>query len=138
MTFAATGFGATFALGNGAVPEVFTPLAEVFEITPPSDKPDLIEATHFTSPNGNKEFILGMNDPGECSLQLNYLPGNASDIAIRNWRTSRAAKTCRITWPNGLTWTFAGLITGYAPGLAMDDKMTATVTIKVTGSNVVA
>ena len=136
-TDAMIGYGSTFELGNGdGPPETFTPLAEVYDITPPSDAVDVIDTTHMQSPNATREFIIGLNDPGECSFEMNFIPGSAADEKIQTVRAARKRVTCRITFPNAVTWTFTGILTGYEPAAPNDDKMTATVTFKVTGSTV--
>lgn len=134
-TEAMIGYGSEFQLGDGATPtETFTSLAEVFNISPPSDSVDVHEATHYKSPNGTKEFIDGLIDPGECSLEMNFIPGSSADDAIQAWKLARGRKTCRIVFPNGVAWTFSAILTGYEPAMPLDDKMTATVTLKVTAS----
>jgi hypothetical protein len=137
-TEATIGYGSIFGIGDAASPEVFTALAEVSNITPPSDTVDTIDATHMASPNRTREFIQGLIDPGECSFDLNFIPGNSADDAIQAWKAAGGRKNCRITFPNSVTWTFAALLTGYEPAVPVDDKMTATVTLKVTGSYVTA
>ena len=64
------------------------------------------------------------------------LPGGAGDDAIQAWKAAGGAKNCQIKYPNGVTWSFSGVLTGYEPDIPVDDRMTATVTIKVTGSYV--
>lgn len=110
---------------------------EVNDITPPTNSVDLVEATHMQSPNGDKEFILGLNDPGECSFTLNFVPGSSSDQMYQSVKAARERVKVRITYPNEVTWTFSGLLTAYQPAIPTADKMTATVTFKVTGSTVV-
>lgn len=135
-TEAMIGYGSEFRLGDGNSPEDFEPLAEVFNITPPADSVDILDASHMLSPNRTREFIEGMIDPGECSFELNFIPGNSDDDAIQAWKVAGGRKNCQIKFPNGVTWTFAGLLSAYEPAVPFDDKMTATVTIKVTGSYV--
>lgn len=134
-TEAIIGYGSLFAISTDDG-TTFTDLAEVYDITPPSDSVDVIDATHMTSPNATREFIIGLNDPGECSFEMNFIPGSTADAAIQSVRTARERVSCRITFPNDVTWTFAGILTGYEPAAPTDDKMTATVTFKVTGSYV--
>lgn len=132
-TLADIGHGASFAFGDGASPEVFTAFAEVTSITPPSDNIDVIDATHMASPGNTREFIQGLNDPGEASFEINWTRTNNTQIqALRNGGTSNF----RITFPGSpaVTWTFAGFLIGYEPSIPVDDKMTATVTFKVTSS----
>ncbi len=135
MTDARIGYGSVFEIStdNGST---WDEIAEVSDITPPSDSVDVVDATHMQSPSSTREFILGLNDPGEASFEMNFLPGSTSDGIIQDIRASRARVKCRITFPNGATWTFDGLLTGYEPAVPTDDKMTATVTFKVTGSYV--
>lgn len=138
------GYGAIFAIGDGATPtEGFDALAEVIDITPPSDNWDIFEKTHMSSPNRTKEFGVGLNDPGECSLTVNFLPGEADDDAIQALRGLTTPTNFRITFPAiagnpAVTWTFAGYLSGYEPQVPINDRMTATVRIKVTGSYVAA
>lgn len=132
-TLASIGYGSFFHVSqdDGAT---WIELAEVFDITPPSDTVDVVDATHMQSPNRTREFISGLSDPGEASFEMNFVPGSASDAKIREIRTSGARVKCRITFPNAVAWIFSGLVTGYEPAVPTDDKMTATVTFKVTGS----
>ena len=135
-TEAMIGYGSNFELHDGGSPGTYDEIAEVFNITPPSDTVDVIDATHTQSPDATREFILGLRDPGECSFEINFVPGGDGDAAIQAWRDARERRSCRITFPNNVTWTFSGLLTGYEPAAPTDDKMTATVTIKVTSSYV--
>jgi hypothetical protein len=110
---------------------------EVNDITPPSSTVDLVEATHMQSPNGDKEFILGLNDPGECSFTLNFIPSSTADLMYQAVKAARVKVKVRITFPNDVTWTFTGLLTAYTATVPTADKMSATVTFKVSGSTVV-
>ncbi|AHK42211.1 putative major tail protein V [Ensifer adhaerens OV14] len=132
-TLASIGYGSFFHVSqdDGAT---WIELAEVFDITPPSDTVDVVDATHMQSPNRTREFISGLSDPGEASFEMNFVPGSASDAKIREIRTAGSRVKCRITFPNSVKWIFSGLVTGYEPAVPTDDKMTATVTFKVTGS----
>ncbi|HEV7344263.1 MAG TPA: phage tail tube protein [Devosia sp.] len=131
-TQAGIGYGTLFeySLNNGGT---WASLAEVTNITPPSDTVDVLDATHMQSPNRTREFIEGLVDPGEASFEMNFIPGSPADVAIRGFRGSGRI-SCRITWVNGTIWTFKGIMTSYAPAVPTEAKMTATVTFKVTGS----
>lgn len=136
MTDAKIGYGSKLAIStNGG--GLYTDLAEIFNITPPSSTFDMVDATHMQSPNSDREFIIGLNDPGEASFEMNFVPGSASDVLIRSVKAARAAVLCRVTFPNGATWTFTGLLMTYEPAVPNEDKMTATVTFKVSGSTTV-
>jgi hypothetical protein len=131
-TEAAIGLGTTFQLHNGGTPGALEEIAEVFDITPPNEQSETIDVTHFGSTA--REFIFGLTDFGECSFEMNLVPGSDSETAILAAKTGQTARQCVITFPNGWTWTYDGLVIGYEPAVPVDDKMTATVTIKVSGS----
>lgn len=134
-TQASLGYGSVFAVStdDGAT---YVDLAEVSNITPPSSTIDMVDATHMQSPNADREFIIGLNDPGEASFEMNFIPGSAADLKIQEIKAARARVKCRITFPNGVTWTFSGLLMTYEPAVPTDDKMTASVSWKVSGSTV--
>lgn len=132
-TEARIGYGSTIEIStdDGAS---YVLLAEVTNIKPPSDSLDIIEATHMASPNATKEFILGLNDPGECSFDINFVPGGDTDAKLQAVKAARLRVRVRLTFPNLVKWTFGGILTGYEPDVPTDDKMTAAVTWKVTSS----
>ena len=135
----------TAALGYGTQVEISTDDGATWDgggqvsgdITPPSDTLDIIEATHMQSPDGNKEFIVGLSDPGECSYPIHFNASSAVDALYRAVKAARERVKVRITFPNAVTWTFSALLTGYAPAIPINDRQTAQITWKVTGSTVV-
>lgn len=135
MSDAAIGFGTIFEISTdgGAT---YAAIAEVTSITPPAFSVDTPDVTHMQSPGGVREFIPGLIDPGECSIEQNFLPGSPSEAVILG--LLRVKAKCRITWPAGQKWTFDGILTSYAPAAPLDDKMTATTAFKVSASVVVA
>jgi predicted secreted protein len=137
-SLAQLGYGATFEIQNDDSPGVYTVLDEVRNIMPPSADVDMIDVTHMQSPSGRREFIGGLIDPGEVSFEINWIPGNVTDVRLNGildipFGQSRR-KTCRIVYPNHVVHTFSGELTKYEPSVPTDDKMTATVTFKVSGA----
>jgi predicted secreted protein len=129
------------SIGYGTLLEVSTDngatwaaVAEVTNITPPSDTVDSVDVTHMQSPNRTREFIPGLADPGECSMEMNFVPGSATDVQLRTLKASGTKAKWRITWPNAVIWVFSGFITGVEATGPVDDKMGVTATIKVTGA----
>jgi predicted secreted protein len=136
-TQARIGYGVLFKIGNGASPEVFTTVAEVTSITPPSLARDAIDATHEESPSGWREFIGGLKDGGEVSIELNFIPGHAT-TAILLAEIEAAAGNKQIVFTTGEIFSFSALCTAFEPEAPMDDKMVATATYKVTGKPTLA
>ena len=137
-SLAMLGYGSIFQIQAENSPDNYVALAELINITPPSFTLDQIDVTHMESPNRLREFISGLGDPGECSFEMNFVPGSTSDDRLFELLnlpvgTSRR-RACRISFPNGVTWSFNAELTGYEPTVPVDDKMTATCTFKVTGA----
>jgi predicted secreted protein len=131
------GYGSHFQIETGS-PADFVDLGEVFDITPPSSEVDQVDVTHMQSPGRRREFIDGLIDSGECSFEMNYIPGSVADLALLDILNTPVGesrrRTCRIIYPNSVTDTFSANLMNYEPTVPTDDKMTATVTFRVTGA----
>lgn len=134
-TQAGIGYGANFHISRDNE-ATWIEVGEVYDISPPNDEVDEIDATHMQSPNRTREFIPGLIDPGEASFEQNFVPGSAADVLIREIKGLGERVRCRITYPNGVAWKFSGWVSGYEPAVPNDDKMTATVTWRVTGPTI--
>lgn len=135
-TNARIGYGTLFKSGNGASPEVFATLAEVTAITPPAMARDTVDASHEESPGAWREFIAGMKDGGEVSLELNFVPGGSAAAALMaelDLDGPQATKNRQILFPDGSYFSFAGILTAFEPDAPLDDKMSGSATFKVTG-----
>ena len=78
-SLAMLGYGSIFQIQAENSPDNYVALAELINITPPSFTLDQIDVTHMESPNRLREFISGLGDPGECSFEMNFVPGSTSD-----------------------------------------------------------
>ena len=132
------GYGSVFQIQTENSPDNYVALAELINITPPSFTLDQIDVTHMESPNRIREFISGLGDAGECSFEMNFVPGSTSDdrlFELLNLPSgSSRRRNCRISFPNGVTWSFTAELTGYEPTVPVDVKMTATTTFNVSCS----
>lgn len=127
---ASIGYGTQFAISIDSG-TTYTNLANVTSITPPSKSADIIDVTHMESPDQTREFLGGMINPGECSLEIDFDPSSATDVLLTGL-DPQLKYPCRITFRNGTVWDFTGFLTAYEPEIPVDDKMTATVTFKIT------
>lgn len=133
------GYGSTFKIAtSGNSPTDYISLGEIFNITPPSATQDMIDVTHMQSPDRRREFISGLIDGGECSFEMNYIPGSTGDTELNEILDLAVGvsrrRQCQIRYPNGVTHTFDAELQSYEPTVPTDDRMTATVTFKVTGA----
>lgn len=132
MTIAMIGHGSSFAIGDSGGSEVFTVVAEVFAITSPAFRRDTVDVTHMASVEKFREFIPGLIDPGEVTIQLNFDPGGTAQTALF-LKLNAQASNYRLTWPDTTTWTFAAFMTGFSTDDPLDGKVTATAAFKLTG-----
>jgi hypothetical protein len=131
-TNAGIGYGTVLEIALASAPTAFTYVREVFSATPPSDTDESVDATHMASPNRTREYIPGMTDGGEASFEMNYVPGSATDIFLRS--TIKGVKlVARLTFANGVRILFNCTRQGYEKSVPNEDKMTATLTLKVSG-----
>lgn len=128
------GYGATFEIGDGASPEVFTEVAEVVSITPPGATVEKIDTTHLQSPNRYREKVASIKDSSDVSFTVNATPANLVVL----YGALSSTKNFRIDSNTELDtrWSFAGFISDVAPGeLSNDDRLTVEVTVTVTGAS---
>lgn len=108
-------------------------LGEVTEITPGEATTERVQATHMQSPGRRHEYISGMIDSGEASVTLNWIPGSTTDTTLRGLLASGATQEHTIVFPNGVSVTFDAVVTGFSKALPLEDRMTATVTVSISG-----
>lgn len=140
MTSATSGFGTLLKQGDGGSPEAFTAIAEVRSLTGPSSVMSPIDVTNHQSTSGWREFVAGLLDGGQVTMELNYLPANATHKA-----TSASGFLDRFENKNiinfqlvfsdaaSTTWTFTGYFDGMTPTAPIDGALTASVSVKITG-----
>lgn len=134
-TAAATDIGFLTTFGK-VVATVMTALAEVTDISPPEWARDTVDFTHFGSPDKHREWKPGLSDGGELTLTYNLVPGLADDLVIATHVAGGTVDDWRILYPNGAKFDFKGFATRHGRATPMDDKMTGSVTFKVSGKPV--
>ena len=120
------GTGTTVSIGGSA-------LAEVLDITPPGMSRESIQSSHMGTLVAHTFSPSKLYDGGEADFELAFEPNWAVPI-------SAAAQSVVITFPDSgsSTWTFDAFVTGYEPTDPLEDRMTATLTLKVTGAVTIA
>ncbi|WP_060877797.1 phage tail tube protein [Streptomyces scabiei] len=125
-------FGTQLQRGDGATPEVFTPIANVTDITPPGIERETYDVTAHDSEDAWREFIGGLKDGGEVELDLNYDP-REHDSLLADFADA-VPRSYKVVWPGTLgNWAFKAIITNFEPEAPHDDKLAASVTYKVSG-----
>jgi predicted secreted protein len=136
-------YGTLLKLGDGASPEVFTTIAEVVDIGGPALELDMIETTSHDSTAGWEEFVGGILRSGEVSLEINYDPAGATHDASTGLIADMVARTLRnfeLVFPDAgsTTWGFSAYVQKFEPGAPVAEKLSASVTLKVSGQPTLA
>lgn len=102
---------------------------------------DTIETTALDSTDGYRTFVGGLKDGGEISLS-GFFDGADADgqQALLTAFNSGASTAMTIVFPTtvGFTWTFNGIVTGFATGAELEDAVAFEASIKVTGKPALA
>lgn len=140
-------FGTYLKLGRGDTspgPETFDTIANVTEFGGPGMGVDEVETTAHDSPGAYEEKIATIIRLGELSLSLNYDPTKPTHSAIAvatvdgllSAMVARKKVNLKLGWPSSpaVEWVLHGYVTGFEPGAPFDDKLTADVTISLSGA----
>lgn len=133
-------FGTLFRRATNLDPgTTFETIANVTNIGGPERTRETIDVTSHDSPDQYMEFIGGLKDGGEISLDVNYDPAETThdldddfdDTTARNYQIVILPDT-----EDEHTWAIRGILTQLGDEFPYDDKMGRSMTIKVTGKPV--
>jgi predicted secreted protein len=127
---AVAGVGTVFNRWSGSA---WVPIAEINSITGPSMSRDTIDVTSLDSTGGYREFITGFRNAGTVVLAMNFTRDTYE--LMKTDFESNVAGNYQIDLPDveGTSLDFEGLVTELPLTIPADDKITADVTIQVTG-----
>lgn len=124
-------------LGHGCVLEWNAqPIAEITSLGGPSIRIDSIDVTNHDSLYKFREFIVGLGDGGEISLEFNFIPGDTpGQIAFINDARARTPRSVALTLPPDAAteWNFDGFVTALDFDDPIDNQLSGSATIKITG-----
>jgi predicted secreted protein len=111
---------------------------EVAEITTFGDikpKRETKDVTHHNSPGDYKEYINGLIDAGDLTLEGNLrLNDTAGQMALSAAFGTGAVHAFIMTFPDDIgSWTFNAIVTEFGTKQPKDDKLGFAATLKITG-----
>lgn len=141
MTEATLGIGTLLEYETtiGASPIAFTTVSEVLDIPELPHTREFVEATNQSSLNQTREYIAGLIDAEEFTVQCNYLPQDNTQEAIwamfnagnaRSWRVREATTSPEVTW------TFDAIVAAFNPAFPVGDKKVLSITLRRTGPTI--
>lgn len=125
--------GAKLQRGDGGTPEVFTDVAEVYDIAVGAPAAPDIDVSHLQSLAREKRG--GLPDFGTATVTMNYVEGSAVQQAMEDEAGLNITRNYRIVHPDGVHGYQSILIlkamgtTGYV----VDGKLIRTATFAVSG-----
>jgi predicted secreted protein len=90
------------------------------------------------SPNRRREYIAGLIEDGEGTFEFNYVAGGATDLLVQAALNDGVTRSYKIVLPDGSTgWEITGdcIVKGWERSVPIDDRMTATLTVRFTGAS---
>jgi hypothetical protein len=108
-----------------------TLFAEVLDVSPPNLSRNSVETSHMSTDTNHTFMPTDLIDNGEVTLEIAFNPKYDFKASF----FAKKVKSCVITFADsgdGI-WTFSAFATGYEPSVPLEDRMTATITLKVTG-----
>ena len=100
-------------------------LAEILNVADQGMERAAIDATHMGS--AEMDFLPGqLPNWGQLECEIAFDPDQKPPLG-------GAAETVTITYPNGTTWARSGFMIGFQSQAPLEERMTATASIKFTG-----
>lgn len=139
-TVAGIGFGCTFHRSDMAGSPTFAAIGEVIDPGSNTITRDTVEATHTASTNRYREYIGGLRDGGEFTAVIALEPGVSSHTNMVADLNSNSARNYRFVFNDATPrkWDFSAFLTSIAQATPIDDRMTLSLTFKVTGQPVLS
>jgi len=127
MSDGTLGHGTILAIGAATI-------GNITSISGPNISRDSIDISTMDSTNKWREFIPGMLDAGEVTFDVNYDGADGATANDLNAALAAAASTILITCIDTSTFSCSGFVTALGTAIPFDDKITQSVTIKLTGA----
>ena len=121
------GHGTTLTIGGTAV-------GNIMSISGPNITRDSIDISTMDSTSKMREFIPGMIDNGEVSVDLNFDGTTISALLAAQLTATAQAIVITMSDTDTATWTGTGFITSLGHAIPFDDKVTQSVGLKFTGA----
>jgi hypothetical protein len=124
----------TYTSGGTATGVTWTKVNECKDISAGGASVNEIDVTDLDSTG--KEFFPGLADNGDLTLEINYLPSDAGQAAIRTAFESSLIKDFKVTSPQGTTYTFEALVKNFPtiPKASVDGVQSGSISFKISGS----
>jgi len=123
-------------LGSKTSPQTFSAIEEVFSVTGFGKLNQLEDATNFDSPPGTMEYIAGLADGAEITIEAHYIPGatvQSNMIDAVDAGETRDFEIAYVGTSPEEVFSFEAVCLGWSITPSPTSKNTITFTIKISG-----
>jgi hypothetical protein len=120
-------------IGKFAITHDGANIEEVLSVGGVGKTNDLIDVTNFDSAAGTKEYIAGLADGSEVSIECNYLESAAGQTALVADVDAQATAAFVLTYNSAVTYTFNAACMGYQITPSVSEQNKISFTIKISG-----
>ncbi|MGW3674638.1 phage tail tube protein [Streptomyces sp. NPDC005166] len=125
-------FGIALKRGDGLTPETFATIGNVTSVKGPEIERETYDVTAHDSIDGWREFVGGLKDAGEVSIEINYDP-RVHDPMVVDFADT-IPRNYKMIFPGTLgSWDLKLILTGFSQEAPVDDKLSAELKFKVSG-----
>ncbi|MFO7905800.1 MAG: phage tail tube protein [Pirellulaceae bacterium] len=126
--------GIELKIGDGEDPEEFTVIPEIKTFSGPGGSATVIDVTDLQS--AAKEKRMGLQDEGQLTFDINYIPADTEHAALRTARADQAETNFEMVFTDDpeTTWAFSAFVTGFSVSGGVDGVVEASVTLEITGA----
>jgi hypothetical protein len=127
--------GAVFNIGNEDVPLTYTVVGRVTNINGiGGGQATVIDTTDLSSTH--REFIMGLADEGEITIDLNFDPTDSGQDKLSAARNSRQVQDFQVVLNDvgATTFTFQGFVLSFSKDIAIDSQISGSASIRITGA----
>lgn len=130
-----SGVGTQFKRGSmvDSSGATYTAIAEINSISGPNITRSTIDVTSLDSTNGYREFISGFRDGGEVTLEMNFTRDGYLDMKTDMDSDDAVTYQIVLSDTGATTFEFEAYATNVGMAVPTDDKVTASVSLKIDG-----
>jgi hypothetical protein len=135
MTQGIKAFNTKLYIGDGASPEVFTKIDEVFNLGPVGGTKELVDFTNHDSVGFYEYQVFDLKDGKEIQAEANHIPANTSQGLIRTADANSSVDNYMIIGRDGNGFAFPAIITNLETDFSdLKGRVVFRFTLKIAGN----
>lgn len=120
-------------IGKWEITHAGTGIEEVLSVSGLGKTNQLLDVTNFDSPAGTMEYIAGLADGDEVTIECNYISDGTGQAALRADVDSGASAQFVLTYDASITFTFTAACISYSIVPSVTEQNKITFSVKISG-----